>query len=596
MAGKFLLVLAAVAPALLAVAWVGIAAQHRATAQAEDLYTDHVLEAQDLAAVDRQVGAIGRLAFEMISETNAAELADQRTRLFYRLLPRADGAIATLKTSATAEDRQLWADVAQGWREFDDALAQPAFQRTSRGVTSPETNDQLARTLSSALSPVDESIAALQDKQTNDAHDAIVSLQQDSSDTQRRILIIVAAAILFGVGSVLLLIKNVLPRVRDYSRFAAEVAAGRLEGRLAPTGHDELSELGRTLNTIVDRRASEREYDITQSELNEALQVTRNEDEAHHLLKRHLERSIPAAIATVLNRNNSANRLQPMTAPPEGGDLAERLRNAQPRACLAVRLARPHDTTPEDDRLLPCHVCGEHQMSSRCQPLLVGGEVIGSVLVQLQQDSTRRLSDRDERRIRESVTLAAPVLANLRNLALAEHRALNDALTGLPNQRACHDTMRQMAAQASRTITPLAAVMLDLDHFKQINDVYGHDRGDEALAAVGATLAACIRSSDFVGRYGGEEFLLLMADTDSNGAKVLAEKVRSAVAQIEVSGVDRTLTASLGVASLPNDAVDPETLIRQADRALYSAKAQGRNRVEVVNQDEGRSVEEHAST
>jgi hypothetical protein len=145
MAAKFLLVLAAVAPSLLGVTWVGIAAQHRATAQAEDLYTDHIVEAQDVSAVDQQVSAIGRLAFEMISETDADQLAGQRTRLFYSLLPQAAGDIAALRsTAAAADDRQLWAGVAQSWREFRAVLALPAFQRTSREVTSAETNDRLS--------------------------------------------------------------------------------------------------------------------------------------------------------------------------------------------------------------------------------------------------------------------------------------------------------------------------------------------------------------------------------------------------------------------------------------------------------------------
>jgi diguanylate cyclase (GGDEF)-like protein len=384
--------------------------------------------------------------------------------------------------------------------------------------------------------------------------------------------------------------------LRGYSRFAARLAAGHLDERLEPRGADELSELGHTLNAMADRRAAERRYDRAQADLNEALQVTQDEDEAHQLLKRHLERSIPGTVTTILNRNNSANRLQATTPPPEGCDLTERLRSAQPRACLAVRLARPHDITAGEETLLSCQVCSGHDLSSRCQPLLVGGEVIGSVLVQQRDRSSSRLSDHDERRIRESVTLAAPVLANQRNLAMAEHRALNDALTGLPNQRACHDTLLRMVAQAARTISPLAAVLLDLDHFKQLNDEYGHDRGDEALAAVGAALGSCIRSSDFAGRYGGEEFLLLMPDTDKDGAVQVAEKARAVIAQIKIPGVDRPITASLGVAILPNDAGDPDTLVRQADRALYAAKAQGRNRVLVVDEDGANAIQALAMT
>ena len=122
--------------------------------------------------------------------------------------------------------------------------------------------------------------------------------------------------------------------------------------------------------------------------------------------------------------------------------------------------------------------------------------------------------------------------------------------------------------------------MLDLDHIKQINDVYGHEKGHEVLAAVGAALRDTLRESDFVGRYGGEEFLILLPDTDRAGATVVAETIRAAVELVKVSGVDRAITASLGIAVTPDDAGDSTKLIRTADRALFTAKAGGRNRVE----------------
>ena len=182
----------------------------------------------------------------------------------------------------------------------------------------------------------------------------------------------------------------------------------------------------------------------------------------------------------------------------------------------------------------------------------------------------------------DSVSQAAPVLANLRNLAVAEMRAATDALTGLPNQRACQDNLKRILALASRAVSPFSVVLLDLDHFKQVNDRYGHGVGDDVLAAVGGAFSACLRASDFAGRYGGEEFLILMPDTDSEGALEAAEKLRAAIQAIDLPQVDRPITASLGVASYPTDALESDTLVRMADRALYSAKGAGRNRVELA--------------
>jgi diguanylate cyclase (GGDEF)-like protein len=234
-----------------------------------------------------------------------------------------------------------------------------------------------------------------------------------------------------------------------------------------------------------------------------------------------------------------------------------------------------------------CGICGERDRPSTCEPLLVGGEVIGSVLVSLPQAAT---ADQDSA-VRQTVAQAAPMLANLRNLAIAEFRANSDALTGLPNKRATDDTLKRMVAYANRSLSPLSAIMLDLDHFKQINDRYGHGKGDEVLAAVGAVISANLRGSDFAGRFGGEEFLVLLPDTTTASALPVAERIRSAIAGITLPGLDRDVTASLGIADLLEHAGSPDGLIHEADRALYAAKAQGRNRTVLAAAPDSRPAE-----
>jgi diguanylate cyclase (GGDEF)-like protein len=321
---------------------------------------------------------------------------------------------------------------------------------------------------------------------------------------------------------------------------------------------------------------AEVEYFETQQDFSEILQVTRREPEAYGLIKRHLERTMPRATVTVLSRNNSDNRLEVMTYLPSDSELTTALAGAEPESCAAIRLGRTHSRDGASAPLLDCDICGGLPGGSLCTPSLAGGEVIGSVLVEREG----QLADGDERRVHETVSQAAPVLANLRTLALAESRALTDTLTGLPNKRSIEDTLNRMVAQSSRSFTPLAAIMFDLDHFKQVNDVYGHDRGDEVLAAIGSAISACLRESDFAGRYGGEEFLVLLADSDREAATVTAEKLRRAIAAVEIPGETVAITASLGVAVMPDDASDSTRLLRCADRALYAAKRAGRNRVE----------------
>jgi len=337
--------------------------------------------------------------------------------------------------------------------------------------------------------------------------------------------------------------------------------------------------LDRTHDLEQQREAADRHYADGQARFGEAMQVAENQSEGHELLIRHLEAGTPDASITVLIRNNSGDRLEPAVALPEGSSLAAPLEHAKPRSCLAVRLSRPVDQGPSSDEIISCEVCGAQEGESTCQPLLVGGEVIGSVLTSAREAAT----DAERRRIRDSVTQAAPVLANLRNLALAELRAATDALTGLPNRRAIDDHLKRLLAQAGRSLTPMSAILLDLDHFKAINDTYGHERGDEVLAAVGALMRTELRGADFAGRNGGEEFIVMLPDTDRAGAMRVAEHLRKAMHSLTLPGVTRAVTASFGVASFPEDALEGATLLRLADRALYAAKQNGRDRVEATS-------------
>jgi diguanylate cyclase (GGDEF)-like protein len=313
-----------------------------------------------------------------------------------------------------------------------------------------------------------------------------------------------------------------------------------------------------------------------QRELRDLLQVSESEAESRKLLIRHIERTVPGCAAAVFNRNNSDNRLEPVIGDrPENTALAGiEFDDLRPRSCLAVRLSRPYGRRPGEEPLLQCEVCGKIEGDVACEPLLVGGLVIGSVLIA----RPRTIGEPERSRVRDSVVQAAPILANQRNLALAEMRAASDALTGLPNRRAADETLKRMAAHAGRQVSPLAAVLLDLDHFKQVNDIHGHEQGDQALAAVGQILGSTLRVSDFAARYGGEEFLVLLPDTDRHAAREVAEKLRLAIQRAEISQIG-ALTASFGVAVLPDDAGEGDALIRKADRALYAAKAGGRNRV-----------------
>lgn len=175
-----------------------------------------------------------------------------------------------------------------------------------------------------------------------------------------------------------------------------------------------------------------------------------------------------------------------------------------------------------------------------------------------------------------------------RNLALtealrrAEEAALTDSLTGLPNRRYAMQRLTQECAAAERSDAPLSLLLIDLDHFKTINDRFGHDAGDAVLVEVGRRLRETGRVGDIVCRFGGEEFLVIAVDTSQDAAMRLAERLRLAISQssLPLPQGETTLTISVGVAEKQAVACDSiDALVKAADEALYAAKAAGRNRV-----------------
>ena len=133
-------------------------------------------------------------------------------------------------------------------------------------------------------------------------------------------------------------------------------------------------------------------------------------------------------------------------------------------------------------------------------------------------------------------------------------------------------------------------MLLDLDHFKQINDVFGHSPATTCSQPSARSSARAYATSDFGGRYGGEEFIILLPSTDRAGAVAVAESLRAELERLNVAGVTRSVTGSFGVAVLPEDGAEGEQLVRQADHALYAAKAAGRNRVHVAERSAGAST------
>lgn len=173
-------------------------------------------------------------------------------------------------------------------------------------------------------------------------------------------------------------------------------------------------------------------------------------------------------------------------------------------------------------------------------------------------------------------------------------QASRDGLTGVMNRRALEDRLREVFSYSQRRGASLSVALLDLDYFKAVNDTYGHQVGDDVLKAAASRVQSVIREYDAVGRYGGEEFLVMLPDTSVEEAKMVAERIRKAVEQAEVSSreqVSVAVTVSVGVATVSGEyREDAKSLVERADNALYQAKKEGRNRVVVSYRDGFQSI------
>jgi diguanylate cyclase (GGDEF)-like protein len=208
-------------------------------------------------------------------------------------------------------------------------------------------------------------------------------------------------------------------------------------------------------------------------------------------------------------------------------------------------------------------------------PLIIGARVVG--VLELLLPGHDRLTD-DQVEVLETLSIhAAAALEAARLHQSASHASEHDALTRLANRRRLEADLTLECDRSLRYARPLSLIMLDLDHFKRLNDSFGHAKGDEILQGVAETVTNTLRSTDTAYRFGGEELVILARESDVSGALGLAERVRGAIERRYAGANEGNVTASLGVAGIPENAVSAKALIAAADQALYAAKDAGRN-------------------
>ena len=327
--------------------------------------------------------------------------------------------------------------------------------------------------------------------------------------------------------------------VRHLGRFATAargIARGSLHERVPVRGRDEFAELGAALNDMAAQlEARLAELEAERGRVRDALARFGEALTATHDSKQLL--SIIAATAAEATAARGSRIVL-----PDGTVVAS------------------GDADGEGERLI--------------LPLTASGERFGTL--ELMGDSFSK-----EQRMNAASLAAHAVVAleNARLHGMVERQALVDGLTGLANRRAAADALHVEAARAERLETPLSVVLADLDGFKDVNDEHGHAVGDAVLRAFAEVLRDTLRESDLAGRWGGEEFLLLLPGADEEGAAQLAERVRIGLAARRIPSVPGLrVTASFGVAEYAGEA-NTEQLVAAADDALYRAKRGGKDRV-----------------
>jgi diguanylate cyclase (GGDEF)-like protein/PAS domain S-box-containing protein len=255
----------------------------------------------------------------------------------------------------------------------------------------------------------------------------------------------------------------------------------------------------------------------------------------------------------------------------------------EPTSCWALRTGHPHLVSAGDSTARCAHAVGVKN-TYLCTPILAQGETLGIVHFQ----ATDEAPELDSSELSFKTTFAGQVGLSIANIKLREAlrtQSIKDALTGLYNRRYMEETLEREVRRAARAEQSLGIIMLDLDHFKKFNDTYGHDAGDAVLRETGTFLFKNVRSEDFVCRFGGEEFVVILPTADLAATRSRAERVRSKLKELTIMHQGRSMgmiTISVGVAAFPGHGTSPKELMAAADAALYEAKRAGRDQVVVA--------------
>ncbi len=395
-------------------------------------------------------------------------------------------------------------------------------------------------------------------------------------------LAVLVGAVALASGIAYLLARATTRPLEELGDAADRVAEGDLSTSIVVRSRDEVGRLAATFNTMTDElrryvgalQASRDELQAGVDRLGATLAGTHDLDRILSVVLDAAMASTRAARGAVLLLSEDRSCLELAVA--QGLDVDEDLRLPLGVGVVGAVAIHGQAVRGRDLPTAPGEPTGTTVVAV---PLKSSTTVIG-VLLLLDREDGADFDELDAAVLHTFTTQATVAVDNVLLHQQANLLSITDGMTGLWNYRYFQTTVTKEVERAARFGRPLALVMLDLDHFKQVNDTYGHQRGDAVLVELAARVRAQVRDVDTLARYGGEEFVIVLPETDEAGAAHAAERIRVAVGTAPFGEPGQTplqLTVSLGVAVFPDHGTGPTALLRAADDALYVAKREGRD-------------------
>ncbi|WP_111640220.1 sensor domain-containing diguanylate cyclase [Marinomonas shanghaiensis] len=390
--------------------------------------------------------------------------------------------------------------------------------------------------------------------------------------------------------------------LNQITQVARAFASGDLKQRANTKGRDEFTILGTVFNQLaeqlqqmmhlekqqtqqlhlqVEKLVKARIEDARQLKLvGELLQSCQNEAEAADVVRISCQKIFSGSSGALFLSDEDGFK---MASGWGTGDYQEYFEHD---SCWAVRRAKLH-FYESNDTALQCDHLRDHTAPVLCIPLLARGDLVGVLSIEPCLDFQSAASWLEENQ-EGAANLAEQLALALMNIKLRDslqEQSLRDALTGLYNRRQMDLSFEEAFEEAVEQSSPLSVLLVDIDHFKKLNDVHGHAVGDEALKLLADLLEDMFRGTDIACRFGGEEFVVLLPGADLASAVKRAEELRERCQAMTLftEGQPLNFTLSIGVAALEAEIGQPDELLKRADDALYKAKNQGRNRVETAD-------------